>query len=104
MLKDVTGVRPLAGYRLHIQFEDGVEGIVDLTEIVSFTGIFAPLKDRAYFTQVYVNPDVGTVCWPNDADIGPDVLYALVTGEPIPSFAQTPHIWSSPATAAPVAV
>ena len=84
MLKDVTQVRPLDGYCLHIQFEDGVEGVVDLSKTISFTGVFAPLKDRAYFTQVYVNPDIGTICWPNDADIDPDVLYALVTGESIP--------------------
>jgi hypothetical protein len=89
MLKDVTIVQPLDGYRLHIQFEDGVEGIVDLAEIISFTGVFAPLQDRAYFAQVYVNPDVGTICWPNEADIDPDVLYAIVTGEPIPSLAET---------------
>jgi hypothetical protein len=89
MLKDVTIVQPLDGYRLHIQFEDGVEGIVDLAEIISFTGVFAPLQDRAYFAQVYVNPDLGTICWPNEADIDPDVLYALVTGEPIPSLAET---------------
>jgi len=98
MLKDVTEVRPLDGYCLHIQFEDGVEGVVDLAEIISFTGVFAPLRDRAYFVQVYVNPDVGTLCWSNGADIDPDVLYALVTGEPIPCFAQTTQ------TAVPVAV
>jgi hypothetical protein len=62
---------------------------VDLAEAIVFTGIFGPLKDRAYFIQVYVSPDVGTICWPNGADVDPDVLYALVTGEPIPSFAET---------------
>jgi hypothetical protein len=90
MLKDVTSVQPLDGYRLHIQFEDGVEGAVNLAEIISFTGVFAPLKDHAYFVQVYVNPDLGTICWPNGADIDPDVLYALVTGEPIPAPAEIP--------------
>ena len=90
MLMDVTSIQPLDGYRLHVQFEDGIEGIVDLAEIVSFTGVFAPLKDRAYFIQVYVNPDLGTVCWPNGADIDPDVLYALVTGEPLPARAEIP--------------
>jgi hypothetical protein len=90
MLIDVTSVQPLDGYCLHVQFEDGVEGTVDLAEIVSFTGVFAPLKDRAYFIQVYVNPDLGTICWPNGADIDPDVLYALVTGEPIPAPAEIP--------------
>ena len=89
MLKDVTAVQPLDGYRLYVRFEDDVEGIVDLAEIISFTGVFAPLQDRAYFAQVYVNPDVGTICWPNEADIDPDVLYAIVTGEPIPSLAET---------------
>jgi hypothetical protein len=88
MLKDVTEVSPLDGYRLHLRFEDGVEGVVDLAKVVSFTGIFAPLKDRAYFVQVHVNSDIGTICWPNNADLDPDVLYALVTGEPIPSFDQ----------------
>ena len=88
MLKDVIAVQPLDGHRLRIEFEDSVEGVVDLTELVRFTGVFAPLEDRAYFVQVTVNPDIGTICWPNGADIDPDVLYAYVTGEPIPSFAQ----------------
>ena len=30
MLKDVIEVRPLDGYRLYVQFEDGDEGIVDV--------------------------------------------------------------------------
>ena len=46
MLKDVTEVRPLDGYRLHIHFEDGVEGVVDLAEIIQFTGVFAPQGPR----------------------------------------------------------
>ena len=91
MLKDVTAVQPLDGYRLHIQFEDGVEGAVDLAEIVSFTGVFAPLKDRASFVQVYVNADLGTICWPNGADIDPDVLYALVTGGSTPAPTHARH-------------
>ena len=88
MLKDVTQVKTLDGYRLYLHFEDGAEGVVDLAEIVQFTGLFAPLEERAYFAQVRVNPDIGTICWPNGADIDPDVLYSLVTGEPIPSFDQ----------------
>jgi hypothetical protein len=86
MLKDVTEVETLDEHRLHLHFEDGVEGVVDLAEIVQFSGVFAPLKEHAYFVQVRVNSEIGTICWPNGADIDPDVLYALVTGEPIPSF------------------
>lgn len=83
MLKDITSVRPLRQYQLWLQFEDGVEGVVDVSQRVAFTGVFEPLRDPAYFAQVRVDPDLGTVCWPNGADLDPDVLYSVVTGEPI---------------------
>jgi hypothetical protein len=86
MLKDVIEVNPLTEYRLYLRFEDGVSGEVDIAQLISFTGVFSPLQNRDYFIQVKVNPDIGTICWPNEADIDPDVLYALVTGTPIPEF------------------
>ena len=76
MLKDIVFVSPLEGYRLSIRYEDGVEGIVDLGSILSFRGVFAPLKDPEYFSQVQVDPELGTVSWPNGADLDPDVLYS----------------------------
>lgn len=86
MLIDIVRVTPLANYELELLFEDGTNGIVNVAEIVEFTGVFAPLQDKTYFDQVRVNPDIGTICWPNEADIDPDVLYALITGEPLPDF------------------
>jgi len=86
MLKDIVDVHVLDNHRLRLRFENGVEGIVDVARLVKFTGVFAPLQERDYFAQVRVNPDTGTICWPNDADLDPDVLYALVSGEPIPTF------------------
>ncbi len=53
-------------------------------------GVFAPLRDPAYFARVRVNPDLGTICWPNDADWDPLVLYSLVTGRPIESLLTRP--------------
>lgn len=89
MLKDIIHVKPLANYHLHLEFEDGVKGTVDIAGLVPFTGVFAPLADEAYFFQVEANPETGTVCWPNGADLDPDVLYALVTEEPIPDLTPT---------------
>ncbi|CAN5396933.1 DUF2442 domain-containing protein [soil metagenome] len=86
MLKDVIEVKPLANYRLALRFEDGAEGTVDIAKLVDFTGVFAPLLDHTYFNQVYVNSELGTICWPNQADIDPDVLYSTVTGGPLPTF------------------
>ena len=86
MLKDIVEIQPLDGYRLRLRFEDGVAGEVDLEKMIQFEGVFAPLKDRATFVQVRVNPDVGTIVWPNGADLDPLVLYSQLTGAPIPRF------------------
>ena len=84
MLKDIVSVQPLDGYQLRLRFEDGIEGTIDLAQIVRFEGVFAPLKNRDYFLQVRVNSELGTICWSNDADLDPDVLYSLITGEALP--------------------
>jgi hypothetical protein len=79
MLKDVIAVQPLKDYQLHLTFDDRQEGIVDLAEIIEFSGIFEPLKDPIYFATVHVDPDLGTICWDNGADLDPVVLYAKIS-------------------------
>jgi hypothetical protein len=83
MLKDIVAANAFNNYRLHLRFEDGVEGVVDLAPILSFRGVFEPLKDPAYFAQVRVDPELGSVVWPNGADLDPDVLYGRLTGTPV---------------------
>jgi len=83
MLKDIVEVKPLDGYRVYLRFEDGVSGELDLSTIIRFEGVFKPVKDRDYFASVSVNQSSGTICWPNGADLDPDVLYSAVTGEAI---------------------
>jgi hypothetical protein len=83
MLKDILEVRPLDGHRLWLRFEDGVEGRVDLAELIRFDGVFAPLADRDKFLEVAVVKDSGTIGWPWGADLDPDVLYAKITKQPI---------------------
>lgn len=90
MLNDVVKVEPRGGYRIWLQFQDGVEGEVDLEPRLSFQGVFAPLRDPTYFARVRVNPEVGTICWPNDADWDPLVLYSLVTRRPIETLLTKP--------------
>ena len=89
MLQDIVEAVPLENYLLNLRFEDGVVGVVNVSECVSFTGVFAPLRERTEFAAVHVNPELGTVCWPCGADLDPDVLYALVTGTEIPSLEET---------------
>jgi hypothetical protein len=38
--------------------------------------VFAEIRnDPAVFASVKVDPDAGTIVWPNSADLAPDVLY-----------------------------
>jgi Protein of unknown function (DUF2442) len=83
VLRDVVSVEPLDDYRLRVRFDDGVEGVVDVTQLVTFTGVFEPLRSIDFFAQATVDPELGTVRWPNHADLDSDVLYAKVTGAPI---------------------
>ena len=69
----VRSVKPEPGYRLAVEFEDGVCGTVDLsTELHG--PVFEPLRDLSFFEQVKVD-EYGVICWPNGADLAPEVLY-----------------------------
>jgi hypothetical protein len=83
VLKDIVEVRYLGGHRLRLRFEDGLTGDVDVAKMIDFKGVFAPLRDETEFARARVDPESGTVVWPNGADLDPDVLYAAISGKPI---------------------
>ena len=86
MLKDIIEVHPLENHQLYLKFEDGKDGIIEVSSLVEFTGIFAPLNNLDYFKTVKLNPEWGTIYWENGADLDPDVLYSIVTGERLPQY------------------
>jgi hypothetical protein len=63
MLKDIVAVKPLTGYQLWLTFEDGIEGVVDISQLMEFSGIFAPLQEVETFAQVQIHPELGTLIW-----------------------------------------
>lgn len=77
---DVSSVRPLGGFGLRIRFEDGTEGDVDIAKLVGkFAGVFARVHDPSYFAKVRVDRQLGTISWPNGADIAPEALFGALT-------------------------
>jgi hypothetical protein len=90
MLRDIVTVQPKGNYRLRLRFDDGVEGEIDVAAMLPFEGVFAALRDPKVFGAVKVDPALGTIVWPNGADLDPDVLYAVVTGKPIPDLTPRP--------------
>ncbi len=71
---DVVEVKVVKDYQLFLRFQDGKSGIVDISKIVPFKGVFEPLNDKTFFSTVSINKDIGTICWHNGADLSPSYL------------------------------
>jgi hypothetical protein len=70
---DLTG-EVIGDHKLRLTFEDGLVGDVDFTGR-NWRRVFEPLADQAFFARVRVDPEIGTVVWPNGVDMAPETLY-----------------------------
>ena len=83
-LFDVIQVRALPRRQLDLTFEDGLNAVIDMNKIIlHYQGVFLPLLDDLYFQRVSVDPELGTIVWPNGADVCPSVLYSAASGKPL---------------------
>jgi hypothetical protein len=72
---DVTSVRVLSRYIVELEFADSAVKVVDLEPFL-WGEAFTPIReDYALFCAVEVDPDAGTIVWPNGADLSPRALY-----------------------------
>jgi hypothetical protein len=71
----LSEAKPLDGCIVHVRFEDGTTGDVDLSYLLDHGGVFEPLRDPEFFRQLRADPEAGTIVWPNQADIAPETLY-----------------------------
>ena len=83
----VIKVTALPQYRLHVEFEDGVAGIVEIFPRLSGP-VFEPLRDETVFRTVTIDEETGAVCWPGGPDLAPDAMYSRLSGKPI--FMESP--------------
>jgi hypothetical protein len=77
MNNDVVEVRYVREYVVWLRFQDGTSGEVDIQP--SFKGpVFDPLRDIEFFKRVRIDSEIGTIVWPNGADVAPETLYERV--------------------------
>jgi len=75
----VTQAKTLDNYRLSLTFDDGVSGIVDLSDLAG-KGVFASWLDPGVFENVRIGSS-GELAWSEMIDICPDSLYLRITGK-----------------------
>lgn len=78
----ITGVAVVGDRVLRLLFSDGHAGDVDFSAD-RWTSVLAPLNDRAYFAQVRVDPEAGTIAWPGGIDLAPEPLYVQAKAHPL---------------------
>ncbi len=83
MILHVVDAKYERDYVVHLKFNDGAEGFVDLAKEL-YGEMFAPLKDQDKFKAFRVDPELNTTVWENGADLAPEFLHArlLVPTEP----------------------
>ena len=82
-MERVVACQARPNYQVWVRFTDGVEGVVDLSEMVG-RGVFAAWSDVAFFNRVSVDPVTRTLSWPGGIDLDLDVLYSNLTGKALP--------------------
>lgn len=75
----ILNINPLPNYKLHIKYNDGVEGDLDLSNLVG-KGVFEKFDDINYFKNVKIG-QFGEPCWNDELDIDPTSAYLDVTGK-----------------------
>ena len=78
-MRKLTSITVLQGYRLDVTFDDGVSGVVDLSDLVG-KGVFAVWRDPSAFAEVRIGSS-GEAVWGDRIDLCPDSLYLKATGK-----------------------
>jgi hypothetical protein len=76
MILHITEAQVCGPHSLKLAFNDGIHKRVNLLPLLDGP-IFEPLHDPTYFARVVVDPVLGTVVWPNEADFAPEALHDL---------------------------
>jgi hypothetical protein len=80
----VSSVQPLDDLVVRLSFTDGTTGQLDLSPFLRGPIFDRIREDPKFFRQVEVDEELGTIVWPNGADVDPDVLWSAITGNAHP--------------------
>ena len=74
LLHTLTECRAERGYTLWLRFDDGLEGSVNLGDLV-LTESYQAISDEETFARVAIDPVSNAVTWAGGIKLDPEVLY-----------------------------
>ncbi|PCH53430.1 MAG: hypothetical protein COC21_06395 [Verrucomicrobiales bacterium] len=74
MILHVIAARYERDFVIHLKFNNGSEGLVDLSNEMHGE-MFAPLQDVEKFRAFELDPELETIVWENGADFAPEFLH-----------------------------
>ena len=72
-------VKPLPGYRIWIEYDDGESGEIDLSHLAG-KGVFKAWDELGHFDRVRID-QYGAIAWDDDIDMCRYALYMDLTGK-----------------------
>ncbi|MCY3651019.1 MAG: DUF2442 domain-containing protein [Acidimicrobiaceae bacterium] len=70
-------------YRIWVRFDNGAEGVIDLSDSAALGGIFSQWSNQDFWRSAHIVADSGAVAWGDgsEIDVCPLSLYLDVTGQ-----------------------
>ena len=75
----VISVKALEKYRIQIGFEDGTNGVLDLSDCAG-KEVFINWDKDNNFNKVFISSESGAIAWPGDLDIDTLTVYLQLKG------------------------
>jgi hypothetical protein len=92
-VKHILSIQTLPNHHLKLRYDDGVEGVVDLSAEAG-RGVFAAWEDPGHFAAVKIQHGGRSLAWPGEIDLCADALYLEITGKTVeelfPGWKQEP--------------
>ncbi len=83
-MEKIIEIKALKNYKLFLKYSDGVEGVIDLSDIVG-KGVFEAFKNYSFFENVKIG-ESDAPTWENETDIDPLNQYLKLTGKTVEQY------------------
>lgn len=75
----VTAVKALDKYKIQVAFNDGTQGIYDLSDCAG-KGVFKVWEQPGYFNKVFINSENNAIAWDDQLEIDTFNCYLTIKG------------------------